>query len=239
MTLPQILATLGLADIAALALLFLAWLGIGRLIEHPPAGRPSVTILVAGYRRAWMAQFVRREGRIFDATLVSSLRQGTAYFASTTLIAVGALLALIGNTQPLEGVAEGLTGREGTALDWQVRLLPPVLLLAHAFLKFVWSHRLFGYCSVLMGAVPADTDDPRGPGLARKAGELNIRAAWNFNRGLRSMYFALGALAWIVGPLALLLAIAAVTWLLWSREFASRPRDVLMEPDAPMEESKD
>lgn len=230
MTLTQILTALGPPDLAALGLLLAAWAGMGWLIEHPPAGRPSVTLLMSDYRRAWMAEFVRRESRIFDATLVSSLRQGTAYFASTTLIAIGAVLALIGNTAPLEGVAEGLIGAHGSALDWQLRLMPPVLLLTHAFLKFVWSHRVFGYCSVMMGAVPADTADPRGPALAAKAGELNIRAAYNFNRGLRSMYFALGALAWLVSAPALILATAAVVWLLWSREFLSHPRDLLMTP---------
>lgn len=230
MTLPQIIAALGPVDVVALILLFAAWFGISRIVEHPPAGKPSVTLLVADYRRAWMVQFARRETRIFDATLVSSLRQGTSYFASTSLIAIGAVLALIGNTQQLQGVAEGLIGVHASAIDWQVRLLPPVILLTHAFLKFVWSHRLFGYCSVLMGAVPADTTDPTGPGLAWKAGELNIRAAYNFNRGLRSMYFALGSLAWLVGPVAMMMATAAVVWLLWSREFASHPRDVLMAP---------
>jgi uncharacterized membrane protein len=61
-----------------------------------------------------------------------------------------------------------------------------------------------------------------------KAAELNIRAAINFNRGLRSMYFALGGLAWLVGPVAFFIATVAVIWLVWSREFASLPRDILL-----------
>lgn len=230
MSLSLLLSLLTPLDLAALGVTLAAWLLIGRLIEHPLGNRRSVTMMVADYRREWMRQFARREGRIFDATLVSSLRQGTAYFASTTLIALGAILALIGNVTPLAGVAEGLTARHQPLLLWQVKLLPPALFLTHAFLKFVWSHRVFGYCSVLMGAVPADIDDPRGPPLAAKAGELNIRAALNFNRGLRSMYFALGALAWLLGALPLVLAAVIVVWLLWSREFASQPHDILKSP---------
>ena len=174
-----------------------------------------------------MAEFARRESRIFDATLIGNLRQGTAYFASTAILALGALLALIGNTAPLEGLAEGLIAAEAPAIIWQVRLLLPVLFLAHAFLKFVWSHRVFGYCAVTMGAVPMDHDDPRRRPLAERAAALNIRAALNFNRGLRSMYFALGALAWLLGPAALAVAAGVVTWVLISREFASHPRDIL------------
>jgi uncharacterized membrane protein len=31
-----------------------------------------------------------------------------------------------------------------------------VAFLANALLKFIWAHRLFGYCSILMAAVPND-----------------------------------------------------------------------------------
>ena len=79
-----------------------------------------------------------------------------------------------------------------------------------------------------MAAVPNDPDDPRAYPLAAQAAELNIRAALNFNRGLRSMYFALGTLAWLLGPIALMIATAMVVWIVWSREFASMPRKILL-----------
>ncbi|SDE32877.1 DUF599 domain-containing protein [Limimaricola pyoseonensis] len=214
-------------DAAALALLVLGYWAIGWRIEHP-GRRPSVTVLMAEHRREWMREFVQRDPRIFDAQIVASLRQGTSFFASTCLLAVGGVLALIGNTEPLQGVAEGLGGDMIPALLWQIKLVPVALFLTHAFLKFVWAQRIFGYCSVLMAAVPNDPADPRALPRAMQAAELNIRAAWNFNRGLRAMYFALGALAWLLGAGALALASLAVIYLLWSREFASVPRAVLL-----------
>ncbi len=69
----------------------------------------------------------------------------------------------------------------------------------------------------------------RGEGLAARAGELQVRAALHFNAGLRSMYFALGALGWLFGPLVLAGTTAAVVWLLWAREFWSVPRDILLK----------
>ena len=45
-----------------------------------------------------MRQLITREPRIFDATLLNALRQGTSFFASTCMIAIGGLLAVIGNT---------------------------------------------------------------------------------------------------------------------------------------------
>jgi uncharacterized membrane protein len=221
------LTLLTLPDIAALALLALSYWGIGWRIEHP-GRRPSVTVLMAEYRREWMRGFVERDPRIFDAQIVASLRQGTSFLASTCLLAVGGVLALIGNVEPLQGVAEGLGGDTLPALLWQIKLVPVALLLTHAFLKFVWAQRVFGYCSVMMAAVPNDPADPRAMPRAMQAAELNIRAAWNFNRGLRAMYFALGAVVGLLGPWALMAATLAVLWLVWSREFASVPRAVLL-----------
>lgn len=42
------------------------------------------------YRREWMRHFVTRSPRIFDGNILTTLREGTAFFASACLIAVGA-----------------------------------------------------------------------------------------------------------------------------------------------------
>jgi len=99
-------------------------------------------------------------------------------------------------------------------------------------LKFVWANRVFGYCAVLMASVPNDPDDQMAFPRAAQAAELNIRAAMNFNRGLRSVYFALGGLAWLFGGWGLLVATLAVGWTVWSREFASIPRAILLKDDS-------
>jgi len=223
----EYLVILSRRDLAAAGFLFVTWLCTGLLIEHPPAWRVSVTVLMAEYRREWMRQYVARETRIFDAQILGSLRQGTSFFASTCLLALGGVLAVIGNTEPLQGMAEGLTRSDDPALVWQIKLLSVVLLLAHGFLKFVWSHRVFGYCAIMMAAVPNDGNDPAALPRAAQAAELNIRAAYNFNRGLRSMYFALAALAWLLGPFALIAATVAVVWVLLMREFSSGPHAIL------------
>ena len=222
------LAALGALDIIALTLIIGAWLVLSWLIEHPPAHRPSVTVLAAQRRRDWMKVFVTREPRIFDSQILSSLRQGTSFFASTSIFAIGGVLALIGNTEPLRGVAAEVMVVETPVLIWQIKLGLVTLFLVTAFLKFVWSNRVFGYCSVVMAAVPQDPDHPDAYPLAAQAGELNVRAAMNFNRGLRAMYFALGALAWLIGAWAMILATLIVGWTIWSREFASLPRRILL-----------
>ena len=228
MTMTSHLAALGAIDLAALALVLALWFALGWWIEHPTTRRPSVTVLVAQRRRDWMKVFVARNPRIFDSQILASLRQGTSFFASTSLLAIGGVLALMGNTDPLRGVAAEVMLAETPTLVWQVKLGLVTLFLVTAFLKFVWANRVFGYCSVLMGAVPQDPQHPDAYPLAAQAGELNVRAAINFNRGLRAMYFALAALAWLIGAWALIVATLVVGWTVWSREFASKPRRILL-----------
>ncbi|MDZ4136779.1 MAG: DUF599 domain-containing protein, partial [Paracoccaceae bacterium] len=183
MTIPFSLSPFTRLDGLAVGFLLLAALAIGWLVEHPPRARPSVTLLMAQYRRDWMRQFVTRQPRIFDATVLDSLRQGTAFFASACMITLGGGIAVIGNSERLQGVAADLTLQsEGVTLEIKVILV--LLFVASALLKFVWSHRLFGYCAILMAAVPNDPDDPQAYLLAAKAGEINITAARSFNRGL-------------------------------------------------------
>ncbi len=217
-----------LLDLIALIALALAWLGIGYLIERQGSKRPSVSVLMADYRREWMTQFVTREPRIFDATILGSLRQGTTFFASATMIGIGGGLALIGNKEQLLGIAQDLSLQNAPAIVLEAKILVVILFLANGFLKFVWSHRLFGYCAVLLASVPNDTTDPACLPRAAQAAEINITAARSYNGGLRSIYFALGALAWLLGAIPLMVATAFTVLILWRREFASHSRSVML-----------
>ena len=218
-------------DIVAVGLLLLAWFGIGRIIEHPRRWhRRSVTAMMADLRREWMRQLARRENRIFDSQILGNLRQSAAFFASTSLIAIGSLLTVAGNVDLVGTVTEGVFGNRGPVEETQVKLLAVVMILVEGFLRFVWSNRVFGYCAVAMAAVP-EAGEPGVEATALRAAELNIRAAYNFNRGLRSLYFALAALAWTLGPVALLVATAICVANLLEREFASKPHRILMEKE--------
>ncbi|MBC7146435.1 MAG: DUF599 domain-containing protein [Thioclava marina] len=220
---------LGPLDLAALALLVVSWMVIGWMTEHSSPSRPSMGKLMAGYRREWMRQLVTRQPRIFDSAMVDGLRQSTTFFASTSLLAIGAGLALIANPQPLANIASDFALDRGPDLLWEARILTAVLFGANAFLKFVWSHRLFSYAAIAMAAVPNDPQDPLAYPRAAQAAQININAAKSFNRGLRSVYFALATLAWLLGPYALIGAVVFTTGMLWRREFASDSRQALLE----------
>lgn len=218
-------------DFISLACYILGWVWIGWRIENPSKSRPSVSLLMADFRREWMKEMVTRSPRIFDSQVISSLRQATAFFASATMLALGAGLALIGNTEQLAGVAQDLALGQTPDFVWEIKILLVLAALTNAFLAFVWSHRLFGYCSVLMAAVPNESSDPRSYPRAQQAAEINITAARSFNRGLRATYFSLAGLAWLVGAEALILATVITLAVLYRREFISRSRRILMQSE--------
>lgn len=214
-------------DILAVSLTVIAWLGIGYAIENPPRKRLSVSYLMQDYRRQWMRQMITRVPRVFDGTIIDSLRQGTAFFASASMIAVGGGLAIVGNPAVVMGIAHDLPLSSDVA-NLRLRALFVVLFLANALLKFVWANRLFGYCAVMMGAVPNDPADPMAAVRAAQAADLNIHAAKSFNRGLRSIYFALGALGWLLGPYALMATTVLASAVLIRRDFASVSREIIL-----------
>ena len=217
------------SDYVAVLVVFVFWAGLGWRIEHPSSKTPSVSLLMAQYRRDWMIQMLTREPRIFDAQTVSTLRQGTSFLASTCVIAIGGALALIGNADQVAGVAENLISDLRPVIVWEIKLLLVVFFLTSAFLRFIWSNRLFGYCSVVMAAVPNDPAHPDAQKMAGQAGELNITAARSFNRGLRATYFALASIAWLAGALPLMAAAFLTLVVAWRQEFASHSRQILLD----------
>ncbi|SIS53819.1 Uncharacterized membrane protein [Roseivivax lentus] len=228
MMLPEVLQFMAPSDWAALGLLVLCWLGVTQAIEHPPAARPSTSALMSEYRGAWMLHFLHRDPRIFDSQIVGILRQGATFFASASMISIGGGLALIGNADQLRGVAQDLTLPADPTIVWEMKIALMLVFAVNAFLKFVWSHRLFGYCAVLMAAVPNDPEDPVALVRARQAGEINSAAARSYNRGLRSVYFGIASAAWLIGPVALCLATLLTLAVILRREFFAVSRNVLL-----------
>ena len=185
------------------------------------------------YRREWMRAFVVRDPRIYDMMTLDGLRNGITFYASACIVAIGSGLALVGNTAPLQGLASDLTLEAASALVLKVKILLALAFVINAFLKFVWSHRLFGYCAIMMAAVPVDPAHPECYDRAGQAAELIITAARAYNRGLRSVYFALGALGWMFGPVALILSALATAAVLLRREFASQSREIMLRRAPP------
>jgi uncharacterized membrane protein len=211
-------------DIFAAAFFVLEWATYAITLEHTNYGRDSLSARMHAYREVWMRRLLAREARIVDTHIMTSLQNGTAWFASTTLIAIGGALALLRATNEVMPIMQNLPiGFNGTPGLWEIKCFGLILIFVYAFFKFAWAYRLFNYVAILVGAMPFATnrDTPEAEEHVIRTTRLFGAAARQFNRGQRAFFFALGYLGWFVSPWVFLVSTAAVVIVTWRRQFAS------------------
>jgi uncharacterized membrane protein len=155
---------------------------------------------------------------------MASLQNGTAFFASTSLLAIGGALALFRSTEAvLPLVSEMPFNLATTRLAWEVKVLGLAVIFVYAFFKFAWAYRLFNYCAILVGSVPVHgrLEESETQDAVRRAAGMNAVAGRHFNRGQRAYFFALAYLGWFLGPLVLMAATAAILFAMARRQFGS------------------
>lgn len=227
----MILPEFTVLDYAALAWFLAAWLGYTLFADYSRWRARSTTAVMGGFRRQWMAVMLRRENRIVDTNILGNLLNGATFFASTTIFAIGGLLAALGAADTAAEILGPLPFTAATSpFLWELKILLLVTIMVFAFFKFAWAFRLFNYCSVLIGAAPVEADSPRAEALADKAAKLNSLAARHFNRGLRAYFFALAALAWFLHPALFIATTAWVVYVVYRREFRSRSLRIVAGP---------
>src|SRR4051794_24610716 len=87
---------LGALDRAGLCWFLAVWLGYSRVI-HDLRPRRSITARLSGIRRTWMLRMLGRDNRITDASLIGHTLHSATFFASTTMVALAALLGVLGS----------------------------------------------------------------------------------------------------------------------------------------------
>ena len=87
-----------------------------------------------------------------DMQIMASLQNGTAFFASTSLLAVGGALALLRSTNDALAVLAKLPiDLSPSPALWELKCIGLILIFIYAFFKFAWSYRLFNYVAILLG----------------------------------------------------------------------------------------
>ncbi len=217
-------------DLLALAFFVAAWAGYALTVEWTPHGRGGLSGGMDRYREVWMRQMLARDMRMVDMQVMSSLQNGTAFFASTSLIAVGGALSLLRSTDEILSVIAALPfGLQASRGLWEAKTMGLVVIFVYAFFMFAWSYRLFNYVAIRLGGTPpaAERDTPEAQAHVRRATKLFRSAGRHFNRGQRALFFALGYLGWFVGPWVLGASTLAVVIVLWRRQFVSEARRAL------------
>ena len=100
--------TLHPVDWLALGYFLAAWTGYSILVERTAHGRQSLNSMMNGYRDRWMGQLLARDMRMVDAQVTAALQNGTAFFASTSLLAIGGVLAMLRSSDQVLSVVAWL-----------------------------------------------------------------------------------------------------------------------------------
>lgn len=219
-------------DIVALCLFIAAWAGYAFLIERNGRKQPPLNVIMNGYRETWMRRMLAREQRMVDMQIMAALQNGTAFFATTSLFAIGGALTLLRSTDEMIAIASHMPlGIETSRALWEAKSIGLTVIFVYAFFKFGWAYRLFNYVAILLGAtpLPADKDTPEAEVHVRRTARLFTAAGRHFNRGQRAFFFALGYLGWYAGPHVFIGTTAVVVVVMWWRQFKSDSRQAVAE----------
>jgi uncharacterized membrane protein len=88
-------------DLVALVWFISAWAIYSITLALIEKRRQRLNLEMNRYRNVWMFQMLGREMRMVDAQIVAALQNGTAFFASTSLIAIGGALTLLRSTEEI------------------------------------------------------------------------------------------------------------------------------------------
>jgi uncharacterized membrane protein len=221
-------------DLVALAWFLCAWALYSTIRWFTEKRMQGLNSEMNRYHDVWMFQMLARETRMVDAQIVAALQNGTAFFASTSLIAIGGALTLLRSTDSiLEVVAALPFGIHTTPVQWEAKTIGLAIIFVYAFFKFGWTYRLYNYVAILVGSTPParDKDTPEAMAHAGRVGRLCEVAGRHFNAGQRAFFFALGYLGWFINPWLLMVTSVAVAVVLWRRQFASDSRRALFDED--------
>jgi uncharacterized membrane protein len=213
-----------LVDILAVGFFAVEWVVYAYTLEHSAYGSRSLSARMHVYREVWVRRMLDREARMVDMQIMASLQNGTAFFASSSLIAVGGALALLRSTDDALAVLKTLpVDMSPSPALWEIKCVGLILIFIYAFFKFAWAYRLFNYVAILLGSMPpaSQRDTPQAEAHVIRTTRMFETAGRHFNRGQRGFFFALGYLGWFVSPWVLFASTAAVVIVTWRRQFAS------------------
>lgn len=213
------------------------WAGYVSFARRKSAARHSLLVLTNRERLNWMLASIRRDNRVIDGIVVQSLASSPSFFASTTILIIGGLLAVLGTTEKAADIVRELPFAARTSmLVFDLKILLMLGIFIYAFFRFTWSQRLYGFGALLVGAAPDAKDLPTQQdreAWADRAGKVMAMGAETFNDGLRAYYMAFAVVAWFVSPVAFASATIAVVFILYRREFKSDILQILAnEPTA-------
>ena len=224
-------------DVAAVAFFGAGWIGYVVFAGWHGAKVPSLHNSMDRFRREWMVQMIGRDNRMVDVNVMRNITRSSQFFASTTILIMGALVASMGYVQQAQDLVQGLPYTvKVSARLLEIKMFLLVLIFVHAFFKFSWAIRQLNFCGILVAAAPkqpkAPNDNPEQYAAhINRIARITSYAGSNFNHGLRTYYFAVAAMGWFLHPWLMMVATVLVIYILHYREFRSATLRALADND--------
>lgn len=220
-------------DAAALVLLLAVWAGYQWYADYSATPRPRLGWEMDRFVREWLTRMAERDNRMVDVNVLRNLTRSSQFFASITMLILGALVALMGYAEKAASVVAELPfALQVSERAWELKIVLLLLIFVYAFFKFSWSIRQFGFCSILVGATKKPTPHPEQYAVhIERTAVIVSFANRNFNQGLRAYYFGIAALTWFLHPALMMAVTLGVLYVLHQREFRSRTLNVLLRTE--------
>ncbi|WP_191059957.1 DUF599 domain-containing protein [Geminicoccus harenae] len=215
------------ADLVACVALIGCWLLYPHVLALVARRRITLNEAMVEIRQDWMVSMLQRENRITDAALVGHVLSSASFFASTTVLVIGALIGALANAQTIVAtLGQFLLDHPPTVWLTQLKIVVILTIFIYGFFKFTWAIRQYNYMIALIGAAPpAPMPDATIAPLARIYAAHFSRAATDFNHGLRAYYFSLAGFAWLIDPLIVPPTLLMIVAILARRQTRSGVRD--------------
>ncbi len=139
----------------ALAWFLACWTGYTLYSNHVHQACQSLIRGTDRMRMIWMERLLEREVRIMDAALLGNLMHSVSFFASTAMVIIGGLIAVLGAVDhAMQWVANVGFLVVASRAVWMLKLIALIVVFIYAFFKLTWSIRQFNRCAILIGAAP-------------------------------------------------------------------------------------
>jgi len=201
------------------------WTFYGLLSQAIGTQRPSMSSLMARQRQRWVQNAVRRDTPI-DGILTGNIMSAVSFFASTSVLLILAMFAVIGQLNDLLPTIRSLGwGSVYTDFDYQAHFVVMLVMTVMAFLSFTLSLRHFNHFCILLGAADHATD--ADPAEVRAMSDLNAQGARHFNSGIRAYYFSLANVGWFISStVGIIMAVGTIGFIIY-REYFSAARGAI------------
>ncbi|MBX2836831.1 MAG: DUF599 family protein [Gammaproteobacteria bacterium] len=215
---------LSVVDLIAVLIFFGSWALHYYVVNYSALKRHTITHHMIDVRQQWMRNMISRDGAPIDALIQGSLQQGVLFFGSTSVLLIGALATGLGASDRAISILQQLPfATTQSATQWELKLLLVLFIFVFAFFKFAWSHRLFNYIILMIGAAPGSGQSSEEvEAYAYKLARLHALGATHFTTGLNAYFFALAAFAWFLNSWLFIAATVWVSVVLYRRAFRSK-----------------